>query len=147
MNPFEKFMNPGKPDPSEQFEESVMEEYSKLIDDAKIKAEGVLLYAPIPEEVRKKLLEYLQEIKIDDEATLKSFFKYEERGSGLERTASLYIDRKIRGAISMTESTLGRDEAEKLMQAIAHLYTNPSEYGDLLHKDYMNRNIGTEKNN
>lgn len=147
MNPFENFMNPKKPDTSEQFEENVMEKFTKLVDDAKIKAEGVLIYAPIPEEVRVKLLEHLQNIEIDDELNLKSFFEYEERGTGLERTASLYVSRKIRGAISMTESTIGRDEAEKLERAVAHMYTDSSEYGDSLHKTYMNRNDQADKKN
>jgi hypothetical protein len=139
MNPFEKFMHPQKPNANEQMESNSLEKYAALIENAKTKIEGVLLYAPIPEKVREQLLKDLESIQIDGESELEHFFKYEDRGLGSERTAALYVDRKMRSKVAAIESAIGREEAERLGDALAHAYTDKSEYGDQRHAAWMNK--------
>lgn len=138
MNQFEDFLKKkSAPENREQFEENESTEKTLLVEQAIQKVEGVILLAPVPQEVKETLLKGLEELEIDDEQSLIYFFKNEARGMTNEQTAGLWVYRKMRGAISATESVIGRAEAGKLDQAISHTYTEPSDYADQLHEQWM----------
>lgn len=139
MNQFEDFLKKkSAPENREQFEENESTEKMLLIAQAIQKVEGVILLAPIPQEVKETLLQELEQIVIEEEQSLQYFFTKEARGMTNEQTAGLWVYRKIRDTVSATGSVIGRTEAGKLDDAISHMYTEPSVYADQLHEQWMN---------
>ena len=109
-----------RPSNTEQFKT----DYAALIVEAKAKAEGVLLYAPIPNHVKQELFTRVNDVPTEDSEGLRVAFR--DQNMAPEQQASLWVDRWLRNAVERRRSELGEGNYEMLTLALNKLYAEDS---------------------
>jgi len=130
MNSSESFKKPSTPENAKQHIEygDYVGKHTVLIGEAKAKVEGVLLYAPLPETVKKRLLERLDSVPTDDSNEVRAVFK--ERDLTDEQRASLWVDRWMRGVVATIQPELDGRNHQMLLLALDRLWTNSGNFED-----------------
>ena len=140
-NPFEKmfggnFKNP-QPGNEGQFVEVNESEEKQLLEAAKMEAEGIILYVPLPQEVKEALLTKLSQVSESDIPELRSQLA-SPRGSTPQQCAGLIVNRNLRGVLDEVRNQITPREHELLTWAIDGLYCDPNSYTEKQVNEWMN---------
>ena len=151
MNPFESFMNkrnqqepqPDKLISTEPQPETSLEKNQSLVEVAKQKVEGVLLYAPISDEIKQELLTALEALTLEEydaEWSRLSTAKYEQ---GDEQQAANWIKHKMEPELLKIKSQLNQSDFE-MLEFVIHKYSydkSSREYTEERTREWLNQNI------
>jgi hypothetical protein len=135
MNPFE---SPGKPkhdsvesntgsENTPEWKAEWQAEWNRqsaLVEDAKARYEGMILYSPLTAEQKQAILSKLEEVQMDPGSKADVFS--ETRGEDETLLAALWVDRRMRRFISSLEGSMPESELELLKHALEGL-TIPEE--------------------